>query len=83
MLSHEFDIKKFTNDAYVVIKTTTLKWTRDDDAEEKKEFFYKMMNFFFLCDENENDYSQTFKKKRIDIIKSWKKFKIETFKTMI
>jgi hypothetical protein len=41
-----------------------------------------MMNLFFLCDENENDYSQTFKKK-IDIIKSSKRLRIEVFKTMI
>jgi hypothetical protein len=83
MLFREFDIKKFTNDAYVVMKTMTLKWTRDDDAEKKKRFFYRMMNLFFFCDENENDYSQTFKKKRIDIIKNSRRFKIEVFKTMI
>jgi hypothetical protein len=44
-------MKKSINDAFIVVETTALAWTRDDEEKEKKEFSYKMMNLFFLSDE--------------------------------
>jgi hypothetical protein len=51
MPSRDFDMKKFINDAFIVVETTALAWTRDDEGKEKKGFFYKEMTLFFLSDE--------------------------------
>lgn len=51
MPPRDFDMKKSINDAFIVVETTALAWTRDDEEKEKKEFSYKMMNLFFLSDE--------------------------------
>jgi Mg2+ and Co2+ transporter CorA len=80
MSSRDFDLENFDNDVLIIIKIIAFAWTKNDAKEKKKSFFYKMINFYFLNDE-EN--AQTFKKRKMKIIKNSRRSRIEKFKTMI
>jgi hypothetical protein len=80
MSSRDFDLESFDNDILITIEIIAFAWARDDAKKKKKNFFYKMINLYFLNDE-EN--AQTFKKRKMKIIKSSRRSRIEKFKTMI
>jgi hypothetical protein len=83
MSFHDFDVNLFSKNIIVDVKIIAFAQNREDAKKERRDFFYKLINIYFLKNFEDENQSQILKKKKMNIIKSSRRSRIEMFTAVI